>query len=84
MTGGMQQQAVRGKRVPVYYLVKHFFGVGCRHTEASSGLDDGGSREAHYNHTYIPLQHFPGKCPGHNTKKDLKCENYDLPLKAAP
>lgn len=51
----------------VYYRVQRFFGVSRRHAEASSGLDDGRGREAHDDHTYVPLQHLPTKRPGHNT-----------------
>lgn len=47
----------------VYYLVEHFFGMGGRHTEASSGFCNGCSREAYNYNTNLPLQHGPWERP---------------------
>ncbi len=49
--------------VVVNYLIKHFSGVGSRHTEASPGLCNRCSRETYNYNTDLPLQHGPWERP---------------------
>ncbi len=49
--------------VVVNYLIKHFSGVGSRHTEASPCLCNRCSRETYNYNTDLPLQHGPWERP---------------------
>ncbi len=49
--------------VVVNYRIKHFSGVGSRHTEASPGLCNRCSRETYNYNTDLPLQHGPWERP---------------------